>query len=70
MYQCCLPNVTITTPLKGLVDASVLIKFSLIPMCIKRPLVLVCDGYGNQSSQYIVAKVVELNIIIVLLPEN
>ena len=53
MYQCCVPNVTITTSPKGLVNAFVLIKFALnskhnIPMCIKRPIVLVCDGYGSQ----------------------
>ena len=53
MYQCCVPNVTITTSPKGLVNAFMLIKFFLnskhnIPMCMKRPIVLVCDGYGSQ----------------------
>ena len=75
MYQCCVPNVTITTSPEGIVDAFVLIKFSLnsehnIHMCIKIPIVLVRDGYGIQKSQYIVGKAVELKIIIFLLPEN
>ena len=75
MDGCSIDNSTISVASKGFMAAKLFLKWLLhfenqVSGTVNIPLVLVYDGYGNQFNDEIVKKVIEINTILVLLPEN
>ena len=75
MDACDIPGGVVTTSSKGFMNSSIFLKWlqhfeSNIPVTVKRPVLLVYDGYGSHYNEEIIQKAVELKIILVLLPAN
>ena len=75
MDQCSINGRTETVAPKGLMKSNIFIKWldhfsSNVPSHVKRPFVIVYDGYGRNYNTDIVEKDNELRIILVLLPSN
>ena len=75
MDGCSFPGSSTTTGCKGFMNSNIFLKWlehfeCNVPGSIKRPLVLVYDGYGSHYNEAIVEKAIELQIILVLLPAN
>ena len=75
MDACEIHGSTICTAPKGFMNSSVFLRWlehfeRTVPGSVKRPLVLVYDGYGSHYNDEIVAKAIQLQIILVLLPAN
>jgi hypothetical protein len=73
--SCCVEGSKVTVSSKGFMTAAIFLvwldHFSLsIPETVKRPIVLVYDGYGSHYNEEIVSRAVQLKIILVLLPAN
>ena len=69
------PNARVTTSPKGFINESIFYNWlthfsSNIPEDVKRPVVLIYDGYGSHYNEKIISKSIELGIILVLLPAN
>ena len=75
MDACMVPEACITTAPKGFMNSSIFIMWlehfeRQVPGSVRRPLVLVYDGYGSHYNNEIVNKAIELRVILVLLPAN
>lgn len=73
--SCCVKGSTVTVSAKGFVTAAIFLlwleHFSKnIPITVKRPVILVYDGYGSHYNDEIVSKALLPKIIPVLLPAN
>jgi len=73
--SCCVEGSKVTVSAKGFMTASIFLVWldhfsNSIPDTVKRPIVLVYDGYGSHFNEKIVSKAVQLKIILVLLPSN
>ena len=70
MDACDIPGGVVTTSSKGFMNSSIFLKWlqhfeSNIPVTVKRPVLLVYDGYGSHYNEEIIQKAVELKIILV-----
>ena len=75
MYQCSITGITSTVAPKGLMNFNIFIKWldhfsSNVPRHVKRPIVLVYDGYVGHYNTDIKEKAIKLRIILILLPSN
>ena len=68
-------NSTVSIASKGFMTAKLFLKWlehfeHEVPGTVKRPLVLVYDGYGSHYNDKIIQKAIEVNVILVLLSAN
>ena len=75
MDDCSIEGSVISVASKGFMNSKLFLKWLVhfsnsVPQEVKRPLVLVYDGYGLHYNNKIVEKAIELKIILVLLPAN
>ena len=75
MGQCSITGITATVDPKQFMNSNIFIKWldhfsSNVTSHVKRPIVLVYDGYASHCNTYIVEKAIKLRIILVLLPSN
>ena len=73
--QCSITGSTATVAHKGFMNSNIFIKWldhfiSNVPSHVKRPIVLVYDGYSSHYNTDIVEKVINFIIILVPLPSN
>jgi DDE superfamily endonuclease len=73
--SCCVQGSKVTVSTKGFMTSSIFLVWldhfsNSIHAIVKRPLILIYDGYGSHFNEEIVARAVELKIILVLLPSN
>lgn len=66
---------TVTTSAKGFMNSMIFLKWlehfeNNVPGDIKRPLLLVFDGYTSHYSDEIIEKAIQLKVLLILLPAN
>jgi hypothetical protein len=72
---CDIPGARVTCAPKGFMNSALFLRWlehfaTSVPDSVKRPLVLVYDGYSSHYNDDIVSRAVDLKIILVLLPAN
>jgi len=75
MDGCDIPQSVVSVAPKGFMNSKSFLKWIVhfennVPGTIKRPLVLVYDGYGSHYNDEIVEKAIEIGVILLLLPAN
>lgn len=73
--SCGVEGSRVTVSTKGFITAALFLQWldhlsNSIPDTVKRPVVLIYDGYGSHYSEDIVSRAIQLKIILVLLPAN
>ena len=75
MDDCCVDDAVVLTAQKGFMNAGLFLCWlehfeRSVPGNVKRPLLLVYDGYGSHYNKEIILRAIQLKVILCLLPAN